>query len=235
MKKYTQLASLGFDEKTEKVYRALLRLGDSPASGVAKITGIKRTSVYHILEQLVSTGLASTYLSRGTKRYAAENPNKLKTYFEQKAIIAERLIPDLQKEIQKNRNHTMVRFLEGKEAIKSISEEALESKQKIIFTIGSSKQLLSAVDGKYGFGARRRSKRISMRSLRLLGDEQSTHPDLHTVRFLKKDFDFPGFIIIFDNTVGIIPFENEANGFVVTSKAFSKMLRSIFESLWQQS
>ena len=87
---------MGLDEKTEKVYVALLKLADAPAAKVARESGLKRTSVYHVLENLASMGLASSYIHRGVKRYAAENPSRLKAFFEQKAILAERLTPILQ-------------------------------------------------------------------------------------------------------------------------------------------
>ena len=71
--KKRELEQLGFDARTEDVYTALLRLADAPAQRIAKEAGLKRTSAYHVLENLVSMGLASIYVSRGIKRYVAES------------------------------------------------------------------------------------------------------------------------------------------------------------------
>lgn len=232
MKKSTPLQSLGFDEKTEKVYRALLKLADSTAFQIAKEAGIKRTSAYHILENLIGMGLVSTYVSRGVKRYFAENPQKIKSFFEQKMILAERLIPELAKEINKSKSDLKIRIFEGKEALKTISEEALEAKEKTILSIGSSQKLIEFLGGKYGYGKRRREKSIFARSIRIEGDEPSTNPKLHQVKFLPKDFEFPGYIIIFDNNVGIILFDGNGFGFIVRNLSFSKMMKLFFETLW---
>src|SRR3989344_7489234 len=103
MKKNFLLQPVGLDKKTEVIYRALLSLADAPVSAIARRAGIKRTSAYHILENLISMGLATSYRGRGVRRFAAEHPSKLKTFFERQAIIAERLIPELEKEILKSR------------------------------------------------------------------------------------------------------------------------------------
>lgn len=229
------LKPLGFDEKTEKVYRSLLSLADATAQRIAKESGIKRTSVYHILEHLIEMGAVSFYAQRGVRRFVAENPQKLKSYFEQKVILASRIIPELQKDIQESKDRLQIRILEGREAIKSISEEALETEDKTILSIGSSKKLVEFLGGKYGFGERRRKRGIVARSLRFEGDEQSTDIRFQKMRFLPKEYEFPGFFLIYHHTVGIMLFDGIGYGCVIRSKLFSKMMRSIFEILWLQA
>lgn len=229
------LEQLGLDKKEEKVYRALLRLADSPAARIAKEASLKRTSAYHILENLIKIGLVSTYEYRGVQRYAAESPSKLKSHFEEKLILAERIIPFLQTEAAKEVKRINIRFFEGIPGLRNMSAEALETTEKKILTIGSSRMLLKYLGGKHGFGERRRKRGIFMRSLRFYGDEQSTNPKLHQVKFLPRDLEFPGYIQIYNNKVGIFLFENNGAGFSITSNAFSKMARSIFEIIWQNT
>ncbi|MBI4836942.1 MAG: hypothetical protein HY813_00860 [Candidatus Portnoybacteria bacterium] len=236
MKKTRLLESLGFDEKTEKVYRALLSLADAPASQIAREVSFKRTSVYHILEYLASIGLASSYTSRGTRRYFAESPVKLKSFFEQKMILAQRLIPLLQKDIDQSRGKAVLRIFEGIKGITSISEESLEAKEKTIFSIGSSTEFLKFVGGKQGYGERRRKKGIFVRALRFEEDRPEVGSGhLHEVRILPEGLKFPGLILVFDKKVGIILFEGNGLGFVVESEAFSRMVKSIFEWLWDKA
>lgn len=229
------LEQLGLDKKEERVYMALLRLADSPAAKIAKEAGLKRTSAYHILENLIKIGLVSTYEYRGVQRYAAESPSKLKSYFEEKLILAERIIPFLQTEVAREIKRINIRFFEGVPGLRNMSAEALEAKERRILTIGSSRMLLKYLGGKYGFGERRRKRGIFMRSLRFPGDERSTNPKLHQVKFLQETFRFPGYLQIYDDKVGIFLFENNGAGFSITSNAFSKMARSIFEILWQNA
>lgn len=235
MKQPNLFQTLGFDEKTERVYKTLLALADSPAFRIAKESGIKRTSVYHILEHLAAMGLVSTTMRRGVTRYIAENPQKIKAFFEQKMILAERILPELEREISKGRAKVAIRLLEGKDALKSISEEALMTKERIIYSIGSSKKLVEFLGGTYGYGQRRRTKGIRARSLRSADDDPITNSHLHQARILPKDFSFPGYIMMYDTTVIIIFFEGNGYGCIITSPTFVKMMRSFFELLWTVS
>jgi HTH-type transcriptional regulator, sugar sensing transcriptional regulator len=236
MKSSRLLQDFGFDEKTEKVYRSLLALADAPASSVAKDSGVKRTSVYHILENLIRDGFVSSYINRGTKRYFAENPEKIKTFYQQRMIIAERIIPELLKDINQSRGKVKIRTFEGAEGMRSISYETLAVKEKIIMTIGSSQTLLKYSGGKYAYGARRRQKKIFMRSLRFSEDKTDISLErMQQIKILPKDLKFPGYVHIFDNKIGIVLFEGNGYGFIVESEKFSQIIKSIFEILWSIS
>lgn len=235
MHKNNLLNFLGFDDKTERVYRALLHLADAPATRIAEETGLVRTSVYHILENLINMGLVSTSVHRGVKRFIAENPNKIKSYFEQRLILAERIIPELRKETSKTLSNSEIKTYRGKEAIKSITEDALNTEERIILSIGSSKKFLQFIGGKFGYGHRRRMKGILARSIRLEGDELPTNPRLNQTKFIDKDTDFPGYILIYDNRVCVIMFEKNGLAFVVENQSFSKMAKSIFELIWKKA
>ena len=233
MTKNNILNFLGLDDKTERIYRALLYLADAPASRVAEETGIIRTSVYHMLEHLISLGLVSTYISQGTKRFVAENPNKIKSHFEQRMILTERIIPELQKEMRKTSSKSEIKTYHGKEAIKSLIEEALDTKERVILSIGSSKELLKFIGGKFGYGHRRRMKNILARSIRFEGDESASNPRLNQVKFI-KNIDFPGYILIHDKKVCIILFEKNGLSFMIENQSFSQIAKSLFELIWQK-
>jgi len=233
MAKTNLLNFLGFDDKTERVYRALLYLADATATRIAEETGLVRTSVYHILDHLTNMGLVSTYASRGVKRFVSENPNKIKTYFEQRLILADRIVPELQKDISKTISSYDIKTYRGIEAIKSISEDALDTKEKVILSIGSSRKFLQFIGGKFGYGHRRRMKGILARSIRLEGDELSTNLRLNQTKFIDKNTDFPGYVLIYDNKVCVIMFEKNGLAFVIKNQSFSKMAKSIFELIWK--
>lgn len=225
-----------FDDKQERVYRALLSLGDAPASFIARRAGVRRTSAYHILENLKQLGLASSYSASGVHRFVAEHPSRLKHFFERQVILAERMMHDFKKDMSSHSPLPSIRIFEGEEAVRGISEEALGAKQKTILTIGSTAKLLDLLGGKYGFGKRRRERGIFQRALRFASDEYVDRPErFHDVRILPSEFDFPGYILIFDDTVGIIPYEKPLRGIFIKSRGFSVMARSLFETLWNMS
>lgn len=234
MRKQTHLLQLGLNEKTERVYRALLSLADAPASLIARRAGVKRTSIYHLLESLVTMGLATSYREGGVQRFVAEHPAKLKTFFERQMILAERLIPELTEEIRKTPSPTWVQVFEGRDGVRSLSEEALQTKQKKILSIGSSQKLLELLGGKYGFGKRRRERGIFHRALRLADDEFIDTPErLHHVKFLPRPFVFPAYLLLWDNTVALIPMDQPPHGIKITNRPLATAMKALFEILWE--
>lgn len=230
------LQTFGLDQKTEKVYRSLLALGDGPASIIARRAGLKRTSCYHILENLTEMGLASSYEEHGVRRFAAEHPSRLEQFFQRQMILASRLVPELEKEINRSGNAAHIRIFEGREAIKNITEEALNSKQKKILSMGSTKKLIEFLGDTYGFGVRRREKGIFQRSLRFPYDPPSNSGTrLHEIRILPSSLNFPAYVLMFDNSVGITPFDEPARSILITDSAFATMMKSIFEFFWESA
>lgn len=230
-----RLAEIGLDTKTETIYRSLLSLGDAPVSRIARDAGVPRTSAYYLLQGLVALGLASTYNARGVRRFVAEHPRKLRDLFERQMIIAERLIPDLEAEIQKNKSGALVRLFEGTDGVRALTEEALKSKSKIVYSIGSSRELLTLLGGKYGFGTRRRKQGIRAKVLRFARDFDSKNTSAEEKRILPDSFSFPGFILVFDFRVAIIPFQKPPVGILIENALTADILRSVFNILWRTS
>ena len=90
------LVNLGLSEIEAKLYLALLGLGGSRASAVARTTGIKRTTVYAILKNLANQGFVTMYLRGSTQLYYAERPNRIKNTLNKKMAAFTDLIPQLE-------------------------------------------------------------------------------------------------------------------------------------------
>ena len=68
------LTKLGFTEKEAKVYLVLLRHGPALASTLACRTGLKRVSVYGVLDALHAKGLISFENTQNGRRYLPHDP-----------------------------------------------------------------------------------------------------------------------------------------------------------------
>jgi len=235
------LSSLGLDEKSQKVYLALLQLSDAPATMISKKAGLKRTTTHHHLEQLVGLGLASSYRQNNAKRFVAENPSKIKGLLETKIATFEKYLPDLQKISTVRERFTKLRLFEGEEGMRQIAEEELSCHEKIVRSVGSMKDLRKAADGKITFTSRRLEKKIFSRCLRPENDEfkkgwlENQQQDLREVRLLPKGSDFPGMTFVYDDKVAVITPDEEGVGFIVTSKTFNQQMKSAFDILWEKS
>jgi len=69
------LVKLGFTEREARVYLMLFRLGPSPVSSLAKRVGMKRVSVYSVLESLISRGIVTYEEARDGRRYIPHEPD----------------------------------------------------------------------------------------------------------------------------------------------------------------
>ena len=77
----TSLEQLGLKDRQIEIYLALLQMGEATIQEIAAKTKIKRTTVYSVLDNLVSKGLV-TFIDKDWHRaYFAENPKKVLVYF----------------------------------------------------------------------------------------------------------------------------------------------------------
>ena len=232
------LRQLGIDAKAERVYRVLLRLTDARASEIAYESGIKRTSVYYVLEELVRKGLVSTYRERGVTRYFAEHPRKLQERLVAEAVLAGRLAEVLIKDIGGRTGRGDVRVFTGPNGIRSIIDEVVATAGREICSAGSSAAFLER-HGHHAFGARRRSRGIHSRAVRFERDrklhEGSSAKRLSAYRYLPKDVQFSGNLFVFKEGVAFISDDRGGFGFIVRNNAFRQMMSVLFESLWQQA
>ena len=234
------LSLMGLDEKSQKVYLALLKLADASASIVAKKTGLERTTTHHHLEHLVKLGLISTYRHKNTKRFVAENPNKIKGIFEGKISLLEKYLPELQK-FSFEKEMVGLRLFEGIEGMRQIIEEELNCQEKTVRSIGSLKDLRKVIGGKISFTKRRLKNKVFSKCLRPKDDEfkkgwlESQMKELREVRLLPEGLSVYGMLFIFDDKITVITPNEEGIGYIITNESLSKTMKSIFDILWETS
>ena len=137
-----ELQKIGLSEKEAKVYLAALELGPSPVQKIAAKSKVNRATTYVILEGLMKKGIISTF-DQGKKRlFVAEGPHALKNVIHQqqeeldkKELLLESLFSQIQSIHNTLPNKAVVRFFDGKEGLKSMLEELLESKGKEAYIV----------------------------------------------------------------------------------------------------
>lgn len=68
---------LGFTENEAKVYLMLIRIGPSPVSSLARRIGMKRVTVYSVLDSLGSRGLVTFEQTDSCRKYIPHDPECL--------------------------------------------------------------------------------------------------------------------------------------------------------------
>lgn len=91
------LQALGLSEKEAITYLTLHEYGASAVSTLARRTGIKRTSLYDVINALFERGLISSFEQGGAKYYIIDDVNKLLIQQKQRVVIGEKLVTELNK------------------------------------------------------------------------------------------------------------------------------------------
>lgn len=236
----TALQKQGFSEKKSKVYLALLALGRTTTLAIARRTGLKRTSVYDIMNDLVAAGYASE-ITVGKKRYfVPEHPKQVLTRMEERIGDTRALVGQLLFLYQQTSTRPEVHFYEGPLGLKTIMEDILTIQEKEHRYWGSVGDLIDHFGIDYVRKWLKRRIKRGFWSLGLLTPKRRLPHDLSAsdpkflrkVKWLPKEVVFSGCLGLYDDKVGYISSPEESFGFIIKSKELSTLLRQIFDTMW---
>ncbi|MDR3642444.1 MAG: helix-turn-helix domain-containing protein [Candidatus Doudnabacteria bacterium] len=132
------LKNLGLTDNEAKVFLSALKVGLAPISRIAQESGIARTYVYELAEELKQKGLLAEIEQRGVKKVEALDYGGLLAYVGRRQKDMERLEKDLVKSAGAFHalrsvapQKTKVRFFEGIEGIKNINSEIKKDLDKL--------------------------------------------------------------------------------------------------------
>jgi sugar-specific transcriptional regulator TrmB len=113
------LAELGLSQKEACVYVALLEINRGTAYAIAKQSGLKRPTVYLLLDELRKKGLVLKVPHAKNQIFLAKDPEEFFLNFEDKLYKAKRIIPSLLRKYVKNEitSHLFDGKLEMKKAL----------------------------------------------------------------------------------------------------------------------
>jgi len=123
------LKNLGLEEREIKIYLALVSNGSLTAMQISKETKIDRTTVYDILTKLENKGISSSFIKNKTKHFTILTPNELLIYFKEKYSSLNQILPQLNQLTTKTKEEVSCQLFEGKEGIKTILKDLIESKK----------------------------------------------------------------------------------------------------------
>ncbi|HWQ60225.1 MAG TPA: helix-turn-helix domain-containing protein [Candidatus Fimivivens sp.] len=133
-----KLLKTGLSEKAIAVYLAILAIGKGNVSAIARKSGLKRTSLYQYLEELLGRDFLYQTVKGKRVEYAAASPKKLLSSFEKekreldrKRASVEAVIPELEALYSKSFRKPQVTFYEGKERILEAYREMVDTNQDV--------------------------------------------------------------------------------------------------------
>ncbi len=228
------LTNFGLSEKQAKVYLALLELTRALPSTIARKSGLKRPTVYVILEQLQERGLVGRLKKGASLYFTAIDPQALVEDQKRRLQILTDYLPDLKKLQHKYEVTPQMTVLEGVEGIIQIMEDTLTSSGEILCWSNADLAVNTLLKEYHPtYLSKKIKKKIWTRCLFLddevgRGFKDRSREELREVYLIPKaKFFFENEINIYDDKVSIISHKDNV-GVIVQNQAVADTQRAIF-------
>lgn len=242
------LKQLNFSEKESNVYQALLELGSAKAKEISRKTGLNRTTVYDICEELLKKGLISKYKKGASTYFNALEPKHLLTYLdrekEEQAKTIEKqkkkvdeLLPQLISLQNIFTSKPKVQFFEGEKGMREAYEDTLTAKEMIL-AYANVETMHEALPNFFPeYYKRRAENQIFIRAIvprNKTSIERTAHnqEEMRDTRFLPDDeMTFSPEVNIYGNKMLIASWK-EKMAIVIESKELADLQKLSFNLLW---
>jgi len=242
------LKQLNFSDKESRVYLALMELGSVKAADIAKKTGLNRTSVYDLLEELLKKGLISKYKKGSATFFNALDPKRLIGYLDrekeetakniekQKQQVTE-LLPQLISLQNIYTTKPKVQFFEGEKGMREAYEDTLTSKE-IILAYANVETMYEGLPNFFPeYFKRRAESKIYIRAIMprnklSMERAKSNQTEMRDTRLLPEDtMTFSPELNIYNNKILIASWK-EKMAIIIESKELADLQKLTFNLLW---
>jgi sugar-specific transcriptional regulator TrmB len=241
----SELQELGLTLEEAQVYHALLQLGGSYVSAIARKAGVHRVVCYKILDELATKGLVSSFEKSGIKHYSIESPTILVRKEQERLERAEKLLPELLSITNALAFKPKIQYYEGLEGMKNIFDETLTATGEMLgYTNLEAIPKVIPEDFLREYAERKIAKGIKTRmlsphtpaALRYLTKyyPKSFDPNLVEILFVNpREFHFEYEITIYGDKVAILSLNpQERMGLIIESPVYARTQRAVFQLAW---
>lgn len=236
-----KLEQVGLNEKEVKVYLACLELGETTIDRISKKSGIKRTTLYDIVDNLRDEGIIGSTIKLRKKYYFAIDPRDLLERIEQKKIVLSSVMPRLISLINVIDHRPKIQFFEGVEGMKEIHMDTLRYPGSPIYAWVTD-EIYSVLDDEFiEYYLEKLIKNkiaifaIAPNSVSMREYQSMDKKSLRETR-IDKDSRFSTLVEIDlygKKKVGIMAFKEKV-GLIIESETIFTTLKSIFDSQWNK-
>lgn len=248
---YTEsLVSLGLGKDEAHVYLELLQ-GETTHLRLSRNTGIARTKVYRLMDQLERRGLVQRLTDDRGSFLVAANPENLgidltrqEEFIKSRREILNTLVPKLDGLREVPSKSFYIRTYEGERGFRQMCWHELKAKGEVLALGGGTiEELVPNPRWAEKHRALSVEAGYKVRDLVNLGVDQATFT--HNQEYLQKQYSCRGIsrevipfdnqTVIYNNTVSIYHHRHAKRvGVEIVSQSYAQMMRSIFELYWSQ-
>ncbi|NDE68132.1 hypothetical protein EB052_00835 [bacterium] len=238
----TTFKRYGFSDSETAVYLYILKNGDCTVFSISKDTKIPRTTVYSLLEHLLSLGVISTFKKNNVSYFSAESPKKLIKILKEKEEMMLACMPSLLALSRSKELNPTVRFYSGKESIKdvfkNIYDDLTDKKVNKLYTVSHPelqeffpKYLPELLKLKRSLGIH--TSLIAPASFVDKLPASYVDDEYRETRFLPEEFPFRGTLMIAADRIAIFTMQDEnTHAIVIDSPVITNMLKQFFLFTW---
>jgi len=235
-----KLQKFGLSKKEADIYLALLQLGTTVASEVAKKGGVNRSTAYVILESLAKKGLAAISIRDGVRGYSPASPERLvqkaedsAKEYNQLAKLGREMLSELKTTSTADKTKSKIKIFEGLEGIKTVYEDMLESKENIRSYSGS--DILE--NALHDFLPEHRKKMTTKKiGLKIISPDNSDVRKIitnsaysdSTEHFLTSSHDYGANLSVYDKKVTFIS-PREKFACIIENVEFAEAIKTLFD------
>ncbi len=238
------LVQNGFTDKEARIYLATLEGGEVTVGNLAAKTNLKRTTVYDMIDALVSRGILTMHKRRGIMRVSALPPQVLIERFRHALAAAENVLPTLMDMAYSSPLKPRIRFYEGIDGLKELLLEVNNAQPNpeagMIFTDYDKmpREIFTFIRKLVPYRrASRNFLRIvvpsNARSIEVQQEEDRFHYAEHRIANFPTENN-PIELTLFAGTkVGFLSFDpHELFGVIIDSRAIYHTLKNLFLLVW---
>jgi sugar-specific transcriptional regulator TrmB len=239
------LKDLGLNENEVKVYLELLKLGSSKVNEISKRLNLPRTTVYTVLNSLIQKGFASYAIKSGIKCFEAAQPKKILSLINEKKESLTQILPNLESIKASILDKPSIEIYEGREGLKTLMDDIIESKPDELLTITSVK-IFKILEFYFPHWVKRRAKagiktrivgpRTKESESYLKKYKKTQKKELREIRSLAENIKIDNRIEIYGNKMIITNLEKDnLVSLLIKDKKISNSFKAIFNLLWNQA
>ncbi len=234
------LIHYGLSDKEALVYLTSLEIGPSTVLKRPRLCGVKRSTVYLTVDNLIKKGLMSIEIKGLKKSYKAENPDHLEAILHEKKRELLKNLPFFHEIYNKEKGDSFIRYYEGLEAVKLIYTDLLNEIEPgdDYLVIGNQEKWLSLDKNFFqNFTEKRAKLNIKLRLLfqdSIIAREHKKFERNYNekVKILPPNTSLSTNMVITPKKVVIHQLSDPIIAIVIENKNISRMNKEMFEIIW---
>lgn len=235
------LNEIGLNENEAIIYAALLSSGPTTILLLAKASGIKRSTIYNVIDSLIHKGLAYQEVHGSKKLIAAQSPTHLSDVLEKKKQTLETILPRLCALHTTTRpSESLIKQFAGIQGVRTVYSYLLNDlKEGEDYLVISNQEKWYSLDPVFFEKFIQKRAKLPLNIRLLLQDnqhaqtfKQKQNDYNETIKILPKHVDININMVITKNKTIIVQLNNPIFALVIENQSLVEMNRVMFELIW---